>query len=192
MDILNLHKRTNITPEAGKILIAEPFLADPGFSRTVVLLCEHGAEGSIGFVLNRPSSSSINDLLPEINHATLPVFEGGPVRRDTLHIIHRIPEAIGGVEILPGIYWGGSYDDLAHILESNTFSEQDIRLFIGYSGWDLGQLDDELKEGSWLVANSYADLIFDTESTKVWQDSMRSLGGSFAYLANMPLHPQLN
>lgn len=192
MDILDLHKPTNIKPAAGKLLIAEPFLTDPGFARTVVLLCEHGEEGSIGFVINRPSLNQINDLLPELNHASLPIFEGGPVQNDTLHLIHRMPEVMGGMEILPGIYWGGSYSDLTRTMENNTLDTDQIRMFIGYSGWEKGQLEEELKEGAWLVANSYDDLIFDTDAAKIWESSIRSLGSAYAYLANMPLHPQLN
>lgn len=191
MDILDLHKRTNIKPAAGKILIAEPFLTDPGFARTVVLLCEHGEEGSIGFVLNRPSPSNIADLLPELDNRKLTIFEGGPVQNDTLHMIHSIPERMGGLEVIPGIYWGGSYTDLSRIVEEQAFAGQ-IRLFIGYSGWDKGQLEQELQDGAWLVADSYHDLVFGTASDKVWQDSIRSLGNAYAYLANMPLHPQLN
>lgn len=192
MDILDLHKRTNIKPAAGRILIAEPFLTDPGFARTVVLLCEHGEDGSVGFVLNRPSVNNIADLLPEIDNSSFTIFEGGPVQNDTLHMIHRMPEIMGGLEITPGIFWGGSYTDLSRIIEEKTFSPELIRLFIGYSGWEKGQLEEELKEGSWLVAESYNDLIFDTESNKVWRDSIQSLGSAYAYLANMPLHPQLN
>lgn len=192
MDILDLHRATDIKPAAGKLLIAEPFLNDPGFSRTVVLLCEHGDEGSVGFVLNRPSSSSIGELLPELSHTSLPVFDGGPVRNDTLHMIHRMPDLMGGQEVLPGIYWGGSYADLAHTLEHHPLAQEQLRLFVGYSGWDKGQLEAELKEGAWLVANSYDELIFGTEVGRVWQDSIRSLGSAFAFLANMPLHPQLN
>lgn len=192
MDILDLRKQTDIKPAAGKLLIAEPFLTDPGFARTVVLLCEHGDEGSVGFVINRPSSSSIGDLLPELDNTALKLFEGGPVQNDTLHMIHMMPELMGGLEVQPGVFWGGSYSDLVHNLDNNMLDANLIRLFIGYSGWEKGQLEEELKEGAWLVADSYNDLIFDTDSAKVWVDSIRSLGSSFAYLANMPLHPQLN
>ena len=192
MDILDLHKRTNIKPAAGKLLIAEPFLTDPGFSRTVILLCEHGEEGSIGFVLNKPSANSISDLLPELDNPALTIFEGGPVQHDTLHMIHRIPDVMGGLEIAPGLYWGGSYSDLSRVVEDGTASAGDMRLFIGYSGWDEGQLERELKEGSWLVAECRKALIFETDADKVWQDAVRSLGSGYAYLANMPLHPQLN
>lgn len=192
MDILDLRKQTDIKPAAGKLLIAEPFLTDPGFSRTVVLLCEHGEDGSVGFVINRPSVNNISDLLPELDNTSLRIFEGGPVQNDTLHMIHMLPELMGGTEILPGLFWGGSYSDLSRTLGNNTLVEERMRLFIGYSGWEKGQLEEELKEGAWLVANSYNGLIFDTDSNRVWQDSIRSLGSAFAHLANMPLHPQLN
>jgi len=190
MDILDLYKRTDIKPAAGKLLIAEPFLTDPGFARTVVLLCEHGEDGSIGFVINKPSPSLIGDLLPDTEQPALPVFEGGPVQNNTLHMIHRIPELIGGLEVMPGIFWGGSYHEFSK-LGAQTLDSR-IRLFIGYSGWEQGQLEQELEEGAWLVADGFSDLIFDTEPSRVWQDSIRSLGSDYAYLANMPVHPQLN
>lgn len=192
MDIIDLHKRTNIRPAAGKLLIAEPFLSDPGFSRTVVFLCEHGDDGSIGFVLNRPSKSNIGDLLPELYNPALTVFEGGPVQNDTLHMIHKMPEIMGGLEIAKGIFWGGSYTDLSKIIQDTEFPAEAIRLFIGYSGWEKGQLEEELKDGAWLVADGFEDLIFETQPQEIWQNSIRSLGNGFAHLANMPLHPQLN
>lgn len=192
MDLLDPYKRTDIKPAAGKLLIAEPFLNDPGFARTVVFLVEHGEEGSIGFVLNRPSSSTIGDLLPELYTPRLSVFEGGPVQADTMHMIHKMPERMGGAEILPGIFWGGSYDDLAKTIHEDAGQELDLRLFIGYSGWACGQLEQELKDGVWLVADTFEDVIFETDSRKVWQDALRSLGSSFAFMANMPIHPQLN
>jgi putative transcriptional regulator len=192
MDILDLHKRTNIKPASGKLLIAEPFLTDPGFARTVVFLCEHGEDGSVGFVLNRPSVNNIGDLLPELHSPDLTIFEGGPVQNDTLHMIHRLPDVMGGVEIMPGIFWGGSYTDLSRMIQSHACSPENIRLFIGYSGWGKGQLEEELKEGSWLVADMFEDVIFESDTSKVWKDSIHSLGSNFAHLANLPIHPQLN
>lgn len=192
MDIMDLQRRTNIKPSAGKLLIAEPFLTDPGFARTVILLCEHGETGSIGFVLNRQSQHKLTDLLPEFENRAFHIFDGGPVQKDTLHIIHSMPEQMGGHEILPGMYWGGSYTDLSRMMKSKTCNPENIKLFLGYSGWDVGQLEKELEEGSWLVADSFDNVIFDTATQHIWQDSIRSLGNDFAYMANMPLYPQLN
>lgn len=192
MDILDIHKRTDVPPAAGKILIAEPFLTDPGFARTVVLLCEHGPEGSIGFVLNRPFAGSLSDLLPDLQHPGLEVSEGGPVAHGSLHVIHSLPALMGGAEILPGVYWGSSYNDLSRAVADNSVAPEQLRLFVGYAGWGGGQLEQELQDGAWLVADCPADLIFRTATARVWQDSIRSLGAGFAYMAHLPLHPQLN
>jgi len=192
MNIMDLQRRTNIQPSAGKLLIAEPFLTDPGFARTVILLCEHGENGSIGFVLNRLSEHKLTDLLPEFGNHSLHVFDGGPVQKDTLHMIHSMPDEMGGHEILPGLFWGGSYTDLSRMMQEKSCNPHHIKLFLGYSGWDVGQLEKELEEGSWLVADNFDGLVFDTSAQDVWQNSVRSLGNDFAYMANMPLYPQLN
>ena len=193
MDILDPYKRTDIIPATGKLLIAEPFLTDPEFARSVVLLCSHDSEGTVGFVLNRISVNNIGDLLPDmVPGATIPVHDGGPVQPETLHIIHKIPEQMGGLEILPGIYWGGSYENLHKAIEEDGVTEDKIRLFVGYAGWEQGQLEREMKEGSWIVANGAENLIFEPDSTQVWRLALKSLGNNFAYMANLPLHPQLN
>lgn len=192
MDILDLQKRTDIEPAVGKILIAEPFLVDSGFARTVVLLCEHSVQGTVGFILNKSSELQLPDLLPEFKHYDFNVFDGGPVQKDTLHVIHTLPEELGGYEILPGVYWGGSYGELNKLVQAGTANASNVKLFLGYSGWDEGQLDKEIEEGTWLVANGDADLVFDRSLKNIWQKSILSLGNEFAFMANLPLHPQLN
>jgi len=192
MDILDLQKRTDIEPAVGKILIAEPFLVDSGFARTVVLLCEHSVQGTIGFILNKSSELQLPDLLPEFKHYDFNVFDGGPVQKDTLHVIHTLPEELGGYEILPGVYWGGSYSELNKLVQAGKANASNVKLFLGYSGWDEGQLDKEIEEGTWLVANGDADLVFDRSLKNIWQKSILSLGNEFAFMANLPLHPQLN
>lgn len=192
MDLLDLQKRTNIKPAVGKILIAEPFLTDPGFARTVILLCEHGENGSIGFILNRVSDSTLAELLPEFNHAALNIFDGGPVQQDTMHLIHTLPERMGGIEVLPGLFWGGSYAELSNMMDEGKCNGDNIKLFLGYSGWDKDQLEQELKDGAWIVADPWEGLIFNSSIKTIWQDAVMSLGRDFAFMANLPLHPQLN
>jgi len=188
MDFMDLHKRTKAKPAVGRLLIAEPFLSDPGFSRTVILLCEHNENGTVGFVLNKPSAHRLKDLLPEIVSPVLPVFDGGPVQKDTLHMLHAMPGEMGGHEVLPGVYWGASYEDLNRVMQAAP----QLKTFLGYSGWDVGQLDAELEQGSWLVADASKELIFDVQPGLVWQSAIRSLGSEFAYMAHMPPHPQMN
>ena len=192
MDFLNPNKQSGIPLGSGKLLIAEPFLADPNFARSVVLVCEHSEEGTVGFSLNRPTAHTLGDLLPELYTPLLPVFQGGPVQLDTLHMLHRSPIAFGGTEIADGVYWGGSYDALQDSVMHNSYQPVDLRLFVGYSGWGAGQLEKELEEGSWIVANVTAELIFETDPDLLWKRAIESLGNEFSYLVNMPINPQLN
>lgn len=192
MEFLNPNKQTGLPAGTGKLLIAEPMLGDPSFSRSVVLICEHGPEGTVGFSLNRPTEHTLGDLLPELYTPLLPVFQGGPVQLDTLHMLHRTPLAFGGTEVADGIYWGGSYEALQEAVLHNSYQPIDLRLFVGYSGWGAGQLEKELEEGSWLVANVTPELIFETDPEQLWRRAIESLGDEFAYLINMPVNPQLN
>ncbi|HXS36282.1 MAG TPA: YqgE/AlgH family protein [Flavipsychrobacter sp.] len=192
MNFLNLNKPINkLKPQVGRLLIAEPFLNDPNFARSVILICEHGEEGTVGFALNRTTELTLGDLLPEL-YTPLKVFQGGPVQMDTLHMIHRIPQILDGNELNKGVYWGGSYEALQEAIINKICKPADIRLFIGYSGWSPGQLERELLENSWIVADMASELLFETEPEDVWKRAISLLGSDFAYLANMPTNPQLN
>jgi putative transcriptional regulator len=192
MNFLNLNKPINkLKPQVGRLLIAEPFLNDPNFARSVILICEHGEEGTIGFALNRTTELTLSDLLPEL-YTQLKVYQGGPVQMDTLHMIHRIPHILDGNELNNGVFWGGSYEALQDAVTNKVCKPTDIRLFVGYSGWSPGQLERELLENSWIVADMSVDLLFETEPEDVWKRAISLLGNDFAYLANMPVNPQLN
>lgn len=180
-------------PGTGTLLIAEPFLKDPNFMRTVILLCEHQEEGSFGFVLNREFGSTLEELLPDVTSLSIPVFYGGPVQTDTLHFLHSCPTEIpGGLELTDGIFWGGDFNTALELLETGTIDSNTIRFFIGYSGWTGGQLDSELKEKSWLVAAGNQKLVFPNNLKDLWKDSLRHLGGNYEIMINFPTDPQLN
>jgi putative transcriptional regulator len=193
MDFLNLNRPVNNTKLiAGKLLIAEPFLTDPNFARSVILLCEHGDEGSVGFILNRPIELTLGDLLPDLFTPMLGVNKGGPVQLDTLHMLHRMPQILGGNRVAKDIYWGGSYDHLQDMVSEKNFTGEDLRLFVGYAGWTPGQLEKEIDEGSWMISDATPDILFETDADRIWKKSIWKLGKEYAYLANMPLNPQLN
>ncbi|MCL4151202.1 UNVERIFIED_CONTAM: hypothetical protein GTU68_059492, partial [Idotea baltica] len=139
-------------PKKGDLLIAEPaIIGDVSFNRSIVLLADHTEEGSIGFILNKPLEYTINDLVPEVE-ARFKVYNGGPVEQDNLYFIHKIPHLIpNSIEISLGIFWGGDFSKVADQISDNTIKENDIRFFLGYSGWDTHQLEDELKANSWVV-----------------------------------------
>ena len=182
-----------IQPGPGILLIADPFLKDPNFKRTVVFLCEHQDEGTFGFVLNRLYDYKLNELVNSADDLTLPVYYGGPVQMDTIHFLHQYPEQIpGGTEVLKGIYWGGDFETALQLLRSGEADITKIRFFIGYSGWGEGQLKDELKEKSWLLADANRSIIFHKEINEIWKDSIRLLGGDYEMLINFPIDPQLN
>lgn len=193
MEFLDWHKISSADLlKSGKLLIAQPFMMDASFARSVVFLCEHGDEGSLGFVLNHPTSVNIGHLLPEIFVPHLNVHHGGPVQLDTLHMLHRMPQTMGGAEVDNGVYWGGSFDALQSFAAEDQMIKSDVRLFVGYAGWSPGQLENELTEGSWLIGDVSHQVIFDTPPEDVWKTAIFSLDKEYHYLANLPLSPALN
>ncbi len=185
--------KTKLLPKKGRILVSEPHLPDPNFERSIVLICEHTEEGSVGFILNKPSNSAVSELLEGINSFDLPVFIGGPVEQDTLHFIHRYESLEGATEIGDGIYWGGDFERLLFLLESKQLLPEDIKLFLGYSGWAAGQLDEELAIDSWIISDRVDDeLLFETDSSKMWRKALQLMGGRFSVYSNYPIDPRLN
>jgi putative transcriptional regulator len=182
-----------ISPAKGILLIANPFLKDPNFSRTVIFICENMAEGTFGFVLNKQFTKNLSELIPDLDMPDFPVYLGGPVQPDSLHFIHQYPDLIsGGEEIFDGVYWGGNFESLQIHLKNNDISSDKIRFFIGYSGWTEGQLDQEMKDESWLTVKATRKLIFETDTEETWKESLNYLGGDYKMLINFPIDPQLN
>lgn len=177
----------------GIVLISDPFLKDPNFMRTVVLVCEHQYEGSIGFVLNKPHQVTIGELVSNLENHTFPVYYGGPVQLNTVHFLHKRPDLIkDGVEIFEGVYWGGDFDEVTYLIEHKILIEDDIRFFIGYSGWSEGQLVEELNTKSWISTNAEEQFVFTKDPTTIWKDALKKLGGEYAQMINYPIDPQLN
>ena len=182
-----------IQPGPGILLIADPFLKDPNFKRTVVFLCEHQEEASFGFVLNRLYDYTLNELVNSADDLTLPVYYGGPVQTDTIHFVHQYPDLIPDAHpVAPGIYWGGNFETLTALIKSKSVDPEKIKFFIGYSGWGDGQLADELKEKSWLTVSATRNLVFHTRHNEVWKGSLQHLGGEYEMMINFPIDPQLN
>ena len=183
-----------LEPSAGKLLISEPFLADPNFQRSVILIAEYSDAGTLGFVLNQKSDLLLSDLLPELEHADLPVYFGGPVGTDTLHIVHRCYDKMNeGEEIAAGIYYGANIETLRVLCANNDLKEDEVKFFIGYSGWGENQLMDELKSNTWIVSDQYhQDLVFSGNEEEVWREVMINLGPKYAHVVNFPTNPNLN
>lgn len=180
-------------PAAGILLIADPFLKDPNFMRSVVFLCEHQEEGSFGFVLNKNYDYSLSELVNGLDDLQIPVYYGGPVQMDTIHFLHQYPDKIsGGYEIVDGVFWGGDFEKAISLIRDGVINTNKIRFYIGYSGWSGGQLADELKEKSWLSVKANRSLIFHKKPEEIWKDALRHLGGDYEMMVNFPTDPQLN
>jgi putative transcriptional regulator len=182
-----------ITPEKGRLLISEPFLQDPNFDRTVVLLCEHNEEGSFGFVLNKPAIVKVGEVMDELKNFDEVIFIGGPVQQDTLHFIHRAPQIESGTEVIKNIYWGGNFENVLFLSDTKQLEPSKIRFFLGYSGWGPGQLEEELAEDAWIVCDFVTqELLFEIEAANLWKKALSNMGGRFSVYANYPVDPNLN
>lgn len=181
--------------DKGIFLIATPALRDPNFRQTIVLLCEHGAEGALGVVINRPTEINITEVLPQVpilegqRHR---VFSGGPVQRNSLLILYRVTEEPSDTHhVVDGVYLGGNVQTLERILEQPD-SNESFRAFMGYSGWAPGQLENELQTGSWLTTPADAALLFDKDPSLLWAEVLQSMGDTYKIYADMPVDPNMN
>jgi len=123
------------------------------FEDTTILIVQHNEEGSLGFVTNKPFGKSLNELI-EFNHAKpFPLMDGGPVDREHLFVLHNLPNIIkGGEQVANGLYLGGNMEQVIEAINTNSINEQEIQIYIGYCGWDLGELEAEVEEGSWIIS----------------------------------------
>ncbi len=179
--------------QKGKILIAEPsILGDKSFNRSIILLTEHNEEGAVGFILNKPTEFVLKDLVFELD-CDFRIYSGGPVENDNLYFIHRLPQLIPeSIAIADGLFWGGNYDAIKTYLEQDLIKEDEIRFFLGYSGWTNEQLIAEIKEKTWtLTDNTFSD-IFKINDAEDWQEKLLKMGGKYRIWANSPKDPSLN
>ena len=177
----------------GHLLVAEPFMLDDYFKRSVVLICEHEDHGTTGFILNKPFPASVDQLVSDFPKCEAPVFYGGPVGTDAIHYLHNAGHILdGSLEVSKGVYWGGDFDKLKFLIENQLIRPQDIRFYVGYSGWSEGQLAEELEEGSWLVNDMDANYLFKTKPFVLWQTVLANKGDHFTVIAQIADEPQYN
>jgi len=190
-----MKQNRNQVPQAGNLLLSEPFLQDDNFSRSVILLCEHGeATGSVGFVLSKPAILNLGDLISELDFLDVDVFVGGPVEQNTLHFIYfGVQQLEESKSLGNGIWWGGDFPTLVQLLNSGKLLLDKVRFFIGYSGWSPGQLASELLEPSWIVSSdSLSQELLKNSPDQLWRTLMKSMGGEFEIQSNYPIDPRLN
>ena len=186
--------KRNENISAGTFLVAEPFMSDPYFKRSVVLLCDHHPDGTFGFILNKSVRMNINELLEDFPEFESEVFYGGPVSTDTIHFIHNVGDLLeDSQQVGQGIYWGGDFEKTVHLINNGVITCDDIRFFLGYSAWSSLQLDQELSSNSWIVVqNEYHSDIIQKCSDAFWKEKITALGGNYLIWSNAPENPSLN
>jgi len=186
-------KKNKIAP--GKVLVADPFMTESNFRRSVICLCDHSkTEGSIGFILNKPINIKLAELIGDIEvDEEFKVYYGGPVATDTIHYMHNIGDLLEeSIKVTQGLYWGGNYEKLKFLMESGLVKSNNIRFYVGYSGWSPGQLKEELKYGSWMTSDVHANYVFKSKSSKLWKQVLDNKGNTFSVIAQMPNGISLN
>ena len=180
----------------GSLLIASPVLPDPNFSRTVILLCNHNDQGSFGLIINRSTQLKAPDLFSDIDilkSYNEKVYIGGPVSQSMVFYLYRSSrDVIDLDEICSGVYLGSSLETLESLYCDIENPEENIRFYLGYSGWSGGQLDGEMEQNSWLIQNANEKLVFLDSEELIWLKAVNSLGEKYQYLTKAPVNPQWN
>ncbi len=188
-----LSELNKLKPEKGRLLISDPFLPDPYFKRSVVLLVDHNENGSLGFILNKPLEMSLNDTELKVNASEFAMHFGGPVQSTDLFYVHTQGEVIDGSTPVKGdLCWGGDFKQIESMIEDGTLNENQIRFFVGYSGWEADQLEKEIEEDSWLVVESDLMEIFKTETDNLWKLLLEGLDEEISILSTFPEDPNMN
>ena len=191
LDIFKI-KSNNVEPKKGRILIAEPFLPGSYFNRSIVFLVDHNDKGSVGFILNKPVDFPIKDFYNEFPDFNDTIYLGGPVNIESLYYIHTLGNHVpGSIPIMNDLYWGGDFDHLKDLVNSGFASSEQVRFFLGYSGWDKGQLKEELEEDSWLVADIPPEMVI-CDQQRLWKDMVKMQGGKYVLWENYPENPSMN
>jgi putative transcriptional regulator len=180
-------------PKQGRVLISEPFLSDSYFKRSIVFLTEHNEEGTVGFVLNKPVNIPVNEILDDFPDLETEISIGGPVGTNTVHYIHTLGNIIPkSVRVYKEIFWGGDFEVLKGLIKSGKIRKNQVRFFVGYSGWRPKQLENEIKENSWVITEMDPSIIMENRSENIWKETLKKLGRKYKLWTNFPENPGMN
>lgn len=188
-------KSNNIIPKKGRILLASPLLNDYHFARTVVLMVSHGDNGDMGVVLNKDFRYhvSLNDLVKELEDVpAIPVYKGGPVGRDTMFFIHDIEEIKDSLPLRNGLFMNGDFNQMIDYIKSGNPISERARFYLGYAGWEEGQLQSEMEEDTWIVSELSKNRLFKENYRSLWMNCMKDMGEPYCTWAKYPTFPTMN
>lgn len=192
--MLDISFENDLEPKKGRILISDPFVGDEYFERSVVYLCEHSQEGSFGFILNKYVEIDINELNPDFPDLKTRLSLGGPVETESLYFLHTLGNQLNeSIELKDGIFIGGDFDQLTKVIKDEHFENNQIRFFLGYSGWDPKQLQDEIEDNVWIVGEiDHIDEIMNSHIDDPWKHFISKMGKKFELYSTFPLNPSEN
>jgi putative transcriptional regulator len=191
--VIDLSFKNSREPQRGGVLISDPFLDEDYFRRSVILLCDHNDESSFGFVLNNYLDIDLHELDAGFPDIQARISVGGPVETQKLYYIHTFKEIEESLHVRDGLYFGGSFDEIKVRLYHNEVNKLNIRFFLGYSGWDKGQLKDELSSNSWIVVDNITnEELLNTGNNELWRHCLEKQGGNFKMISKFPLNPSNN
>ena len=176
-------------PRQGSLLIAAPFLRDYQFSRTVILMVEHNEEGSMGIILNKNFSNlmTLNEVVPELAALPpIPLYKGGPVGRDTLFYLHTLSYLKDALPLGNGLYLNGDFNQMQQYILSGAPTQGVARFFMGYAGWQKGQLKQEMKQNTWIVNNESQVDLLNMYLRDLWQEALCDMGGKYMIWSRYP------
>lgn len=191
--LFQIHSNT-LHPKAGDLLLSEPTMNDFYFGRSSVLLIDHNEEeGSFGIIMNKPLSVRLNEVVDEFPDFDVPVYLGGPVAENQIFFMHTLGMLIpDSFEIMEGLYWGGDTETLNSFISTGIATTEKVRFFIGYSGWSVGQLTQELSRNAWSVCKTDAQTLFGTPVESLWTTYVSRLGKEYEIWKRFPKNPEDN
>lgn len=196
MDLRKLFQIQSNTyaPKPGELLLSEPTMNDLHFGRAAVLLIDHSdEEGTFGLIMNKPLKMRLNELVDNFSDFDAPVFWGGPVADNKIFFMHTLGDLVpDSCKIMDGLYWGGDAEELNTLIEQGIADKGNVRFFLGYSGWEAGQLVGELERNSWVVCKSSSKTLFTTPPDQLWNTLVKRMGGKYGMWSRFPKNPEEN
>ena len=163
------------------------------FGRSVVLLIEHNPEGTFGLIMNKPVSEKFNDIVSDFPQFDATVYIGGPVQPDNMFILHTLGDQVEGcIEIMDGLFWGGDLESIKDQILLGKITSDQVRFYMGYSGWEPNQLDNELERNSWVVTKTSVSKLLNTKHSKMWSHFVSQLGSDYELWNRFPVNPEMN
>jgi putative transcriptional regulator len=182
-----------LNPVIGDVLISEPFMNDFYFRRSVILLIDHNEEGSLGVIFNKRLTIPFNEIVQGFPEFNADVYLGGPVETDRIFFIHTVGEMIPDSHLISnGLYWSGNINVLKSMIKMDLIKPHEVRFYVGYAGWDGGQLRNELKANTWVVGRFTSKQLLRTMPGKMWSDFVKQIGKRYTLWDKFPVNPSDN